>query len=154
MGWWSCTVMGGDTPLDLQADLIEETGIKYCDFQDEHDFDMTALKEDMTRDLGKMIMYCEKQTNDYDYRNIAFQVLGAITMEAGVLLDDSVRAKIIDGAKNDEWATEDAERKQFMDAFILQVQTYENKPTQIAYESLFGKVFTALEENKNGLVNL
>ena len=139
MGWWSCTVMGGDTPLDLQADLIETAGVKYEYFQDKLDFDMTALKDDFNRDLGKMIMYCEAQTNDYDYRNIAFQVLGAITMEAGATLPDSVRTKITDGAKNDEWAESSDERKMYMDAFILVVGTYDNTPTEIEYESLFGK---------------
>jgi len=145
--------MGGDTPMDLQADLIEVTGIKYEDFQDKLDFDMKALKDDMTRDLGKMIMYCEKQTGDYDYRNIAFQVLGAITMEAGVTLPDSVRTKIIDGARFDEWAESSDERKAYMKSFILQVEQYEDKPTEIASEGLFEKFAEMMDSGKLHLVN-
>jgi len=141
MGWWSCTVMGGDTPLDLQADLIETAGTDYEYFQDKLNFDMTKLKDGFTEHLGEMIMFCENRQNDRfcDERNVAFQVLGAITMEAGTTIPDSVRTKIIDGAKNDGWAYNDSERKQHMDAFISVVETYDNTPTKIPYESLFQK---------------
>ena len=146
MGWWSCTVMGGDTPMDFNADLIETAGVDYEYFQDELKFDLTSIKDDLHRRLNEMIMYCEG--HHFDDRNIAFQVLGSVLMEAGVLIPDSVKKKIITGAREDEWALEDSERKQYMNAFIAQVEVYDGTPTEIAYEGLFDKFAELLGENK------
>ena len=147
MGWFSCTVMGGDPPMDAYADLIDMCGVSYSDILDEaidndRDVDLTKIKANLHSHLTELVTLCESY--DGDYKNISFQVLGVVLMEAGVVIPDSIKRKIINGAKNDEWAQSDGERRSYMEVFIDQIVKYEGNPTSVAYEGLFDKIAKAL----------
>lgn len=143
MGWWSTVVMGGDTPLDYQGDMIELCGVDYSTFMDVHDLNLTAIRSEIESSLNKLSEYCEKEySNDdcYGDPNIAYQVFGVMILEAGATLPEDIKIKIDTAAKNDEWSTEDDERKANMDVFRLQVANYDGTPTTIKYQGLFEQI--------------
>lgn len=136
MGWWSTVVMGGDTPLDYQGDMIDLCGVDYNAFVDNYDLDLTALRSDIESSYDKLTEYCDNVS--YGDPNIAYQILGVLILESGAKLPDEIKIKIEDAAKNDEWSTSNDERKANMDAFRHQVANYDGTPTEIKYEGLFG----------------
>ena len=64
MGWWSATVMGGDTPLDFEGDLYDVAGISY---EDAHEDEMTKENEDLCH--GKLSMLTRRKSMPiYEYK--------------------------------------------------------------------------------------
>ena len=161
MGWWSTTVMGGDTPMDYEGDIfhIVFKGTKYedgCDRMDAEDageLTREEISEAISKRLPELLERVRGPALDMDiYR----QVLGVVILEHGVFVNDLTREAIelaIDGAKCDEWAHEDEERAAVMVAFILQLNEYEGQPTEVKFEGLFQKLAEHLEKGVPGLVN-
>ena len=139
MGWWSATVMGGDTPLDFQGDMLDQCGVDYNTFAS-MDYNLPNLRSEIESNLGKLVEYCESETGDY--RNIAFQVLGVLILESGSTLSDEAKSKIEEAILDDEWANEgDEERQAHMASFHNQLLNYDGTPTEVKYEGLFEKMF-------------
>lgn len=126
MGWWSTTVMGGDTPMDYMCDL-EEVGGK-----------------NPQKNIKKVIAHAKKVAKsddaDSDYVGIMRQVLGVFMIERGIKMSDDIREFILKGIESDDWATTDKERKAHMDAFYKQVKNFKGKAATVPYEGLFEKM--------------
>ena len=66
-------------------------------------------------------------------------------LEAGAVIDDSLKVKMIEAAEKDEWASEDDERKQRMNSFIKTLNEYDNEtPMIIKSAGLFDKLCVGL----------
>jgi len=137
MGWWSETILGGDIPLDIQADLIVDVcNIAYDDFLDEP---VTSFREDFNVALLNMVRSAESYTgND---RNIAYQVLGILLMSAGSEIPATVRTSIIKAAEEDEWAAEgNNKRIEYVQQLIQAINQYDDRtPIRLDQEGLFDK---------------
>jgi hypothetical protein len=145
MGYWSTVIMGGDTPLDYQGDMIDLCGVDYSTFVD-GDYDLTSIRSEIESNYDKLTEFCDNV--NYGDPNIAYQVLGVLILESGAKLPDDIADKIYAAAMNDEWAKESAERKVNMYAFISQLTTYDRAggtPTKVKYEGLFEKIFSNLD---------
>jgi hypothetical protein len=98
-GWWSLTVMGGDTPLDAKADLMYDVmGYNYNDVDDYSDLDIKAKMEEKMDDLIKHAMTTKRQ-----YVGIA---LGHLISVYGPKLKGGQRNKVIKAfmKSEKEWA--------------------------------------------------
>lgn len=155
MGWWSATVMGGDSPLDAEGDLfhIAFKGTKYedgCDRMDAEDAGELTREDIAAKLLARLPALVEYVgRNTWFDSDIARQVLGVMILEYGVPIIDPTREAIehaIQGAKDDEWASEDEERAAHMEAFILQLNEYDGKPTEVKFEGLFEKLAEKLAD--------
>ncbi len=160
MGWWSATVMGGDSPMDAEGDLFDIVfkGTKYEDGCDRMDAEGAG---ELTReDLAAKLLARLPDLNEYVSSgldtDILKQVLGVMILEYGIPIIDPTREAIklaIQGAKDDEWADEDEERAAHMEAFILQLNEYDGSPTEVTSEGLFEKLAEKIESGTLGLVN-
>jgi len=133
MGWWSETIMGGDTPLDIQSAIYNDLGIKYP-------YEDTPL---LTRKNAFMKHIKQLPCLVAPHENIGAQVLGLIAMELGVPRDSDPIEEILQDAKHsaiyDEWALEDAngKRREYMITFVKAIDNYTGDPIQIESKELF-----------------
>lgn len=150
MGWWSATVMGGDTPSDYIGDMEDRIGLERYNAMndDEKSFTPEEVKTAIRTKMSLLMKYCEEADDC-----IAYQVLGVMIISNGVKMEDDIKATIIEACQEDEWYQEgDKERVFFMDAFIKQLNDYDGTPVEIAHEGLFeafGKVLGGGLINKN-----
>jgi len=103
MGWWSESIMGGDSPLDSLGFIADEINVKfmYDETDDEKDFLLYNFsRKVIEKNLNKIIKYIEKRTY---LQNISYQVLGVLILYYGVKVSKKIRDKIIDEALIDEW---------------------------------------------------
>lgn len=154
MGWWSHTIMGGDSPCDVRCafeDIVREgNGLK----EDEDSFETARFTAaQVNRVAGKLYLEAvSHDENEYE-SGIPGQVLGVFLMEAGARISKRAKAFILKSARADEW--EDAPRKRIIKKFIRQVQTYKaKKPKKVPYESLGQKLAEHTRKQKTGLINL
>jgi hypothetical protein len=150
MGWWSAAVMGGDTPLDMEAHFLDIAGIGGSFFDR---FDGSAFsKENITEiqkkftpsKIDKMVEFIEKEDPRYfccDDKEIAYQTLGVVMMRFGVPISDALMGRMLEAAMNDEWSQQDDERANIIVSFIDDLLAYETKPTEltVADQGLFAK---------------
>jgi hypothetical protein len=138
MGWWDYGIMGGDTPLDMQARFDEKFG-----FVDEEYDPVTpavlptgAQVEDFMRNEQPDWCY------NLGYENIWPQVIGYLVIDHKLEMTDAVRAAAIKGAQDeidsiqkdnlDGWNSP-CERTERLKEFIAVVEVYDG--TQEAPES-------------------
>jgi 8-oxo-dGTP diphosphatase len=147
MGWWSEAIMGGDTPLDWEADISDFVG-GHFDPDEGHIF----TREQLEAKLSEMVAYIEGG-NEPD---IGLQVLGVLIMRAGADLPDDIKARIVKAAEDDEWAAEDdRKRKAHIRDLIEKVEAY--KPgTMVAIPapSLLTQMEEDLVREQNGPVRV
>lgn len=108
MGSWSATIMGGDTPYDIESIIYEELGItKYPD-------DGPEVKHvDIRIQLEKKQDYLLKllASNEYDWaEGEQLLILGYVMCSAGAKINQPVKDCIIQACEQDEWAQRDNER--------------------------------------------
>lgn len=154
MGWWSCTIMGGDTPLDardtIMFDVLELDSDKF--FDDEYKF------EDIQKLMLDNIERIRYTVPQYDwYEEIWDQVMGVLVMEYGMPTDNEHVEALLERAKEaaaaDEWATDDAERRMYIGNFHETLEAYDGTPTTVKSEGLFEKIAEHITEGGSGLVN-
>jgi len=148
MGWWSATIMGGDTPLDLEAKIYAMLGIEM--YTKKTDKKRKIPKAKFEKEQNRVVKEILNLEEGWDSTTVGMQVLGTMMMEVGAKMSDNNKKLILNGAKNDEWAKTSSERKEYIKAFISTVKSYNNKPTIIDYESL-GEVFS--KHSGSGLIN-
>ena len=138
MGWWSEDIMGGDTPLDLEAFIYDALEI-------EHDGEIKIPKE--VFDYHKIIKHLNDRDGDNywlegDTGNIFHQVLGVMMMEVGAPISKPLKAMMITAAKNDEWANNGSlEREERMDRFIYNINHYVGSPIETKAKGLMETIF-------------
>jgi len=134
MGWWSCTVMGGDEPLDDLGVYGDVLGIKFDIDKEPNLHGYTFTRKMVEASIDKLV---DAAGNDA----VMWQVLGVILMWAGAGFSDEIRREIINAAHADPWVNEvgwQSERGGHLEAFIKTVEEY--KPgvcVEVQYESLW-----------------
>ena len=138
MGWWSCTIMGGDSPLDWLGSLMDVCGIEFdygCGDETYHGY---LLDRDKIEAKTNAMLKCA--TKGYE-SSIGLQVLGAVLMEVGAPIDAKLKRTIIRAAKDDEWMLEEgrgSERGKYVMEFIEKIKAHKTgESTELAYEGLF-----------------
>ncbi len=134
MGWWSCTVMGGDEPLDDLSIFGDECCINFDAEEDESLHGWAFTREMVEGNIDKLV---KAAGNDA----IMWHVLGVIIMWTGAEMSDRIRKMVIKAANGDPWANEEgwsSERGKHVEAFVKTVEGY--KPgarVEVDYESLW-----------------
>lgn len=153
MGWWSATIMGGDTPLDMLARLCGVAGAPWGpdtldSWEPGHVFDggdfhlFLLRRHHIEGNLDKLVAELESIPNTYGDQRIAVQVFGAMVLHTGAAIPDDLRERIIESAKADEWASEgDAERQQYIDNFVAALRAHEpGRPHHLTEEGLLSQI--------------
>jgi hypothetical protein len=142
MGWWSATIMGGDSPLDYLGNLAEVCYVNFDVETDEetfHCFRFTRESlEKHTKEIYKSLRECKSP--------IYGQVVGAAFLWTGAEMEEALKSRVIGDAQKDEWAAEgDEERKKHIDKFIEEVENHTpGKRVDIDDEGLLENIAKAL----------
>ena len=130
MGWWSATIMGGDTPLDYKSFIEEATG----------GLDKEALNSNIDAAVSMI------EADKYD-SHIGFQALGVLIMKVGADMSEELKAKIMDNSFDPELENWDdpKERKYYLDKFKDQISKYDGTPQEVEAEGLFEKIFKGIQ---------
>lgn len=141
MGWWSPTILGGDSALDYHGDMMDiiaETNGMKIDYYADLEFKPTAKMVDKA--MPKLVKYARDHNDSYD-PGVAAQVLGVIIITSGAKMSEKTRKYIHTAAVNDEWAIVDPERKEYIDSFARQIKRYTGKrKLKVAEEGLFDMI--------------
>lgn len=149
MGWWSETVMGGDTPWDYHGMILEMCGVSPMDIHPAADEPNEDIKEALEARLNDILYKGKTLSSEYeDSANIWHQVLGVMLMRHGCKIPKKAKDTIIRAAKNDGWANEEQCRRDVMDSFIDTLNSYRNVPTAINGETLMEKFAQAAGKKK------
>ncbi len=156
MGWWSATILGGDTPLDYLGDFASE--LKLSDTENGlpelygYEFSKEILNK--KENLTKLVSYADS-IKDKEYRSIAYQILGVILMATGSKISGTLKEKIIEYAKKDEWyQNKTPDRVFYIEDFINSVRNYKDgTPVFVKKEGLFEKIAEKIATRQAGLVN-
>lgn len=143
MGWWSTTIMGGDTPLDFKSEFYRV--IKMDQFKDKGVRVKKAFEQAQTQfisgEIDKIMNSwgCGKPDESFykDYKSIGFQVLSVLMMENGCELNPELKQMMLEWIPQDSWTQEDDERKKNVDDLLNKVNNYNNKVTTVKGEGLF-----------------
>jgi hypothetical protein len=142
--------MGGDTPLDWEGELYGACGLSFDDYFENMTKDEVSAV--VKANVPKMIACLNE---DSWYPGVPAQVLGVLMMRHGCDPKDAFVKKALEiaraGAENDDW--DDDERRGFIAAYIKQLDEYDGTPQEPKSEGLLEKVFEAMAEGKEGLVN-
>ena len=157
MGWWSATIMGGDTPLDGEYIIFKFLGIKS---DDNCEYDPVKAKELLTTRQEDVLAHINDEIEEYN-RDIYKQVLGVLIMRYGSTFDEDTKTAVISAAQSDsDWKEDvdedneyDPERAKYISDFIDKINQYQTQPTEIQQEGLFQKIAEHMDSGKNGLVN-
>ena len=148
MGWWSTTIMGGDTPLDYQSDLTDIISGGYLTGND-----ITAAQFENMDEVfvnGKI----ESLVKNKDDRSIMYQVLMVMAMRVGAKLSSKLKLLAISNIRNDEWQFEDSERKEVIDNLIQTLNQYDGSiRVKVKSEGLFEVFNKHQADGKSGLIN-
>lgn len=132
MGWWSTSIMGGDTPLDFEDEFF---GICKVEKFPEEGGMASLTKEDIANHLDEMLEVVHKWKSE---QNIGYQVLAVTMLKAGAFISGDLRDFMMQACENDEWAQESDERKVATDGLFNALASYDNEhPIIIKSQGLF-----------------
>jgi hypothetical protein len=147
MGWWSTTIMGGDSPLDF-----EDAFYGICDAEKwDGNKQVPIPAKTLAIHLPKILDYIQ-ECEGWDLQ-MGYQVLGVMLMKSGCPIPRELKDKIVWAAENDEWAQGDGERMRHCQKFAKQIQSYEGSPTKVDQEGLFEVFLKHKETGGSGLIN-
>jgi len=148
MGWWSTTIMGGDTPLDYQSDLTDIISGGYLTGNDITAAQLENMDEVFVN--GKI----ESLVKNKDDRSIMYQVLMVMAMRVGAKLSSKLKLLAISNIRNDEWQFEDSERKEVIDNLIQTLNQYDGSiRVKVKSGGLFEVFAKHQADGKSGLIN-
>jgi len=146
MGWWSKTIMGGDTPLDFKSEFFDLAGVDQ--FNDKRPKVKKAFEESQDKfikGIDKVLKRwgCGKIGSEYynDQKSIGFQVLAVQMMTHGCVIKEELKGLMLEWIVKDVWASQDPEREQRIKELVETLKNYNNKPTSIKSEGLLEKMF-------------
>tara|TARA_R110002126_G_scaffold150357_1_gene296543 strand:- start:456 stop:908 length:453 start_codon:yes stop_codon:yes gene_type:complete len=149
MGWWSTTIMGGDTPLDYQGELTDIISGGYLTRRN----DITAAQLENMDEVfvnGKI----ESLVKYKDCRSIMYQVLMVMAMRVGAKISSKLKLLAISNIRNDEWQFEDSSRKEAIDNLIQTLNQYDGSiRVTVKSEGLFEVFNKHQADGKPGLIN-
>lgn len=127
MGWWSTSIMGGDTPLDIEAEIFE-----ICvDTDTEDELNAQVLEGNISQ-----IVKTLREQEYHERKSVGFQVLGFTMMTKGATISPELKTEIIEWSKKDEWAEEDGERATIIQNFCNSLEIYDGRPVTINDEGI------------------
>jgi len=153
MGWWSATILGGDSPLDTLGDIGRIIGNDY-DYDDDsksifggHGFTRENVEGNLSRIVEEFEKQLKKHVEKYpdleENQSIEYQVLGAICLHVGAKIPAKLKKRMVLAAEQDEWLNEEghgSERWTYIKDFIDKVKAHKpGQKTELAYEGLFDK---------------
>jgi len=147
MGWWSETILGGDTPLDFLPDLEGALDVKELyPVRGWTNEVREAVQKAFAWNWKPILRMIEAEWGEGDYNNIAIQVTAVIAMAAGAEFPEGFEEKAIKAADQDEWANEDdGPRRRVMTDFKKMLETYESgTPSEAEEKGLFEKIAEVL----------
>jgi len=98
MGWWSHTIMGGDTPLDYVGFLADELDVEYDGDYGEGSFHGYRFTRDVLEAPG--VHGKIKAAHENCYNDVVFgEVVGAVYLWAGAAIPAPVKKGILTCAK-------------------------------------------------------
>lgn len=155
MGWWSTTIMGGDTPLDFKSEFYDV--IKMDQFKDKGPKVKKAFEDAQKQFIDGEVdnimnrWGCGKPNEEFyiDHKSIGFQVLAVLMMENGCEIDPALKALMLEWIPKDAWAQEDNERKRRVNDLLKKVNGYKGQHTTVIDEGLFD-AFRKLMDSNNG----
>ena len=151
MGWWSDTVLGGDTPLDIVCDLEKTLGIEEL-------YPVRGCWDDNKRDLLRKAFEAKwpevlKHLSDKEHwwssgdnHSIAIQVVAVIAMAAGAEFPKGFKERALKAAEDDEWANEgDGGRRVRMVELKKAIEAYKpGTPAEVAEKGLMEKIYEVM----------
>lgn len=155
MGWWSCDIMGGDTPYDAHGwiwdrilELLGKEGETYSSYvlDDKKvscfDNDRDELREAFTPENVKILFEGILAMSDsYDRSTIYAEVLALMIVESGAGFPDDLRQKFIEVIAQDSWAKEDEERARFvLDLCMRIAASKKGEVVELPKKGLFEKM--------------
>lgn len=127
MGWWGCGVMQGDTPLDMENDILNEMGLKY---------DERPTKELLEKNQLKLSHALDAVHYEED-RTVGYQVLGVMMIETGAKFTKKLTSRIRKAFLDDTWMAEEgenSERGRVMLEMAEKVKSYKPGKTKMEHE--------------------
>lgn len=143
MGWWSETIMGGDTPLDLKSEFYEMAGVdQFSPLTEKDKKALAGIQPGFTKGGMDDILNrwgCGKPDEDFykDTKSIGFQVLAVILMKVGAPIKPKLKTLMLEWIPQDVWSNENPERKKHVDDLLEKVKAYTGKPTSVPEKGLF-----------------
>jgi hypothetical protein len=139
MGWWSATILGGDTPLDIMYDLVHAF---YGPSEEWNgwDSDIQVLKQgfEISNELH-LVSFIKNA----DSPAIAAQCIAYAHMVCGARLSPLLRSMAIKACESEDVSTwfNPVERLTYLDEFIKMIQNYDNNTPQRPSEEHLFEVF-------------
>jgi hypothetical protein len=152
MGWWSVTILGGDTPYDAHGWVWDrvlsklELGTDYSDILDEEDspfnHDDSRLRRAFTPEFQRELLDAVKQRSQaYDQRTVYAQVLALMSIESGAGIPEDLKKEFIELCADDEWARDDKDRAMYVLDLCRSIeQSEEGQLREFPQEGLFDQL--------------
>lgn len=127
MGWWSETIMGGDTPLDFQSEFEDTFG--------DDESEMAISPDDAIAFINDTIAGYSIESDDNDI-NVLKQVTGLLVMERSGPFSDELRKVVLAGVDGElaggceEWDEPEA-RMATLREFADLVNAYPNEGADV-----------------------
>lgn len=147
MGWWSTTILGGDTPLDYLGNIAHVLGVP-CTYDDPKRYpkDVDAFhcylftQERLeSPDATKKLIALYQRTGYL--QEIMGQVIGTVYLWTGAKMPEKIKKLVLASAKADEWAREDEERADHIYAFTKAVKMHKRgQRVELSEEGLFERM--------------
>lgn len=151
MGWWSATILGGDDPLDMVADVAKMAGIEYAWEADWDDSPEVAKKALESLDVRRYLDYIHGSHAP----GIAAQVAVLMHCTVGARLPAELKTLGISACETEDCSSwnNPGERKARLQEFAAIVRNYDGTPSQPPAEGLLQKLSEHLARGKSGLLN-
>ena len=141
MGWWSATIMGGDSPMDIEVDVQRLLGLYTDGMEDYPDWEEDPARTRAALEavsLDQWQAFIAKQWDDEHYRDITCQVIAYMHITVGARLPQELSGLAIAASLREDlsgWRDPD-ERQAQLDHFVDQLTHYDGTPTPPAEEGL------------------
>lgn len=147
MGWWSESIMGGDSPLDYAGEIAHAVGAPQdFDATPDDSFHGWVFGPDAREKFQKDLVGFLKREMRYD-KSVWVQVVGTIALYLGVPLSAGQKRYIIAWAERDEWLLDDGRlsaRGRAIADFVARVKGHQGEKTRVPYTGLFDRMAESL----------
>lgn len=137
MGWFSKHIMGGDSPMDAIAGIMNKIGMNDTTRASKRIAKALTEKQD---ELLKWAIKDGKPMRKYGEEWVKVQVLGVTMIKHGATISDKTMKKLLEACDKDQWAEQALERAIYIKDFRGILEAYNNTPTEetIDHKKIFG----------------
>lgn len=148
MGWWNQTIYGGDESLKWQEEIYNCCNYELYGKNNK----IQAIPVDvLSEKINDIIYHIENTSESENSESIGFQIIGAILMHSGYDINsfEGLKEKIIASTEDDEYAKDNAVRRNVMKNFKKLVEDYDfNNPVAVHEISITNEPEESDEEIK------